>query len=72
MLGLIKNATTRAWVNAQGSFAIYSLIFFLHSAPVAQFPVEILVALAWGSTVNATKSDSIGETPALSGLMAYS
>ncbi len=39
-LWFTRNTTTRAWVYALDSFAIYSLRFFLHSALLARFPVE--------------------------------
>ena len=41
-LWLTTNETTRDWVYRLDSFAIYSLRFFLHSALVAHFVVEIL------------------------------
>jgi len=39
-LRLISYTTTRCSVDDLYSFAIHSLLFFLHSAPVAEFPVE--------------------------------
>jgi len=43
-LWLTRKTTTRGWVYVIDSFAIRSLRFLLHSAPVADFPVEIVAA----------------------------
>jgi hypothetical protein len=48
-LWLTNRTTTRDWVYTPGSFAIFSLRFFLTSATGADFPVEIRVRCGRGA-----------------------
>ena len=57
--------TTTGWVNALYSFAILSLRFFLHSAPVAQFPVEIVGVMEKQKGFRAGLLAKLGERTAL-------
>ena len=40
ILGLTSQMTTSPCVYAKGAFAIHSLRFFLHSAPITDLPVQ--------------------------------